>query len=100
LFVTNINTILATGGSIMPGTDIEGILEKKVNVLKEKVESKQRELQELHAELKKYERTLGSLRGNFFEKRGRAKKEKSEQIEESQFHGLSFLRELKLTKGT
>jgi len=31
----------------MPRTDIEGILEKKVNVLKEKVESKQTELQEI-----------------------------------------------------
>jgi len=63
---------------------LEEIIEKKVGVLKKEAATKQKELQEILVSLAKHERALESLRGNFAEKRGRAKKNQPEQTEESQ----------------
>ncbi len=68
-------------GSNLNITNIEDILERKVNKLKEETKLREEELQEIHAELKKYEAALDSLRGiNEGKKRGR---KSSQEIDES-----------------
>ena len=47
---------------------IEEILEKKVNILEEEVETKQKVLREIQGRLKKYQLALDLLRGKLPEK--------------------------------
>lgn len=53
---------------------IEEILEKKVNILKEDVGTKEKALREIQSSLEKYQRALDLLRGKLPEK-GKRKKE-------------------------
>jgi ectoine hydroxylase-related dioxygenase (phytanoyl-CoA dioxygenase family) len=58
----------------MARQSIEDLLEKGVSVLKEKVELKQKELEEMQDDFKKYERALSAFHGKAAKKRARVKK--------------------------
>lgn len=62
--------------------DIVGMLDDKVTKLREEESQKETELKELRQELKRYQLALDSLRGDVKVKRGRFKREKSNQLEE------------------